>query len=108
LNEQLYKARAEVAKAMAHQARLKIISILAENGDTCACEFTGSLNLSQPSVSKHLSVLRNSGIISSKKEGLNVIYKLEMPCAATFFSCIDEILLSRINNRKEALGLDED
>ena len=106
MNQELFKARAAIAKALAHEARLKIIDILSKNGETCACEFTEALELSQPSVSKHLSVLKNVGIISSVKDGLNVIYKLEMPCAATFFSCIDEILFTRIKSRQKMLGLD--
>lgn len=105
MNQELYKARAKIAKSLAHEARLKIVSVLAEQGDTCACEFVEFLDLSQPSVSRHLSVLKDAGVISSKKEGLNVIYKLQMQCIANFFSCIDDVLLAKVKNRQKELGI---
>jgi ArsR family transcriptional regulator len=43
-------------------------------------------------VSKHLSVLRNAGLVDDRKEGLKVYYRLRVPCVAKFFECVDEVL----------------
>jgi ArsR family transcriptional regulator len=100
MGKQLFRERAKIAKALAHEARLEIINILHNEGPRCVGELTELLELSQPAVSKHLSLLKEADIISSQKDGMNVIYKLEVLCTVNFFDCIDEILLDRIERRK--------
>ncbi len=63
-------------KALADPTRLAIVNRLAGRGDTCACEFN-SLGLAQPTVSHHLRVLREAGLIEvSHKRGTWVFYRL--------------------------------
>lgn len=107
LNEDLFNARETVAKALGHATRLKILHIISEYGEQCVCDLTDILNISQPLVSKHLSVLKNAGIVLSRKEGLNMVYYLAMPCVLSLFSCIDDILLKRIERRNELFNVRE-
>ena len=63
-------------KALADPTRLAIVNRLASRGDTCVCEFN-SLGLSQPTISHHLRVLREAGLIEvSHKRGTWVYYRL--------------------------------
>ncbi len=50
-------------------------------------------------VSKHLSVLREAGIISSEKRGLQVFYRLRVPCILTVFGCIEGVLNARVSQQ---------
>lgn len=105
MKKKLYQARSKIAKALAHEIRLEIVDILREKEALCVCEITEILGTSQSSVSKHLSVLKDSGILDSKKEGLNVSYFLRTPCVVYFFNCLDNILEQDIKKRKKELDL---
>ena len=103
--KELYEVRTKVAKALAHETRLEIIDILKEHQNRCVCELTEELKVSQSSVSKHLGILKNAGIVDSRKEGLNVSYYLRTPCVTNFFTCLDRILEEDFKKRKEQLDL---
>lgn len=64
-----------VAKAIADASRLRIIKML-EGGELCVCRITMVLDLAPATVSKHLSILRSSGLLLSKKRGRWVYYRL--------------------------------
>jgi DNA-binding transcriptional ArsR family regulator len=83
--------RSQVFKALAHPARLFIVEQLA-TGEKCVCELTDMLELDTSTVSKHLSVLRNAGVVSDQKRGLMVYYSIKMTCVLGFFSCIQKSL----------------
>lgn len=85
-----YKSRSEVIKALAHPARLFMLDYLSE-GEKCVCKFTEELELDQSTVSKHLAVLKNAGLVNFEKRGLNVYYKLKCPCIMQIFSCIETV-----------------
>ncbi|MCK5491086.1 MAG: winged helix-turn-helix transcriptional regulator [Candidatus Pacebacteria bacterium] len=69
------KQATEFLKIISEENRLKILCIL-RDGDKCVCEIWQLLNLSQNLTSHHLKVLKDFSLISSKKEGLKVFYKL--------------------------------
>jgi DNA-binding transcriptional ArsR family regulator len=69
----LYKLKAQVAKALAHESRLMIIDALYEK-DMCVSELTEMVGTDQSTVSKHLSVLKQAGIILDRKEASNKVY----------------------------------
>ena len=62
-------------KAIADENRLKIICFLKE-GEKCVCEIVAFLELPQNLVSHHLKVLRERGILKSKKNGVQVLYSI--------------------------------
>ncbi|MEW6457398.1 MAG: metalloregulator ArsR/SmtB family transcription factor [Acidobacteriota bacterium] len=63
----------DALKALADEQRLRIINVLMDN-ELCVCEIRGSLRISQPLISHHLSILRNAGVLSTKKRGQWVYY----------------------------------
>jgi len=96
------KIRAEIIKAMAHPARLMIIEFLA-NDDKLFSEIYTLFNCDKSTISKHLLVLKNAGIVSSQKKGLDVLYKLETKCIIKFLNCINNVINKSIKRKKECL-----
>lgn len=88
-----FEARARIAKAMAHPTRLFIISELAR-GERCVCELTEMVGADVSTVSKHLSILKNAGIVQDRKVGSQVFYSLRCPCILEFFDCVEAVLRS--------------
>jgi ArsR family transcriptional regulator len=68
----------KIFKALSDQTRLRIVELL-EKREICACEFVPLVKKAQPTVSQHLRILENSGIVKSRKEGKMVIYSLTNP-----------------------------
>ncbi len=88
------EARARVLKAMAHPTRLFIIEELAKE-ERCVCDLTAMIGADVSTVSKHLSVLKNAGIVVDDKRGNQVFYRLRVPCILNFFGCVESVLESQ-------------
>lgn len=84
----------QVFKALAHPTRLELITVLAEEGPKCVCELVGRSRFDQSTISKHLSILKAAGIVTSTREGLNVIYRLNTECVYSFIKCIEQVALT--------------
>jgi ArsR family transcriptional regulator, arsenate/arsenite/antimonite-responsive transcriptional repressor len=65
-------------KAIAEPARLRLISIVAasKSGEVCVCDFTGPVGLSQPTVSHHLKILVDAGVLAREQRGKWAYYRL--------------------------------
>ena len=85
------EARAKIIKAMAHPTRLFIVDELSRQ-ERCVCEMTEMIGADVSTVSKHLTVLRNAGIVQDEKRGTMVFYSLRVPCVLNFFSCVESVL----------------
>ena len=81
------KRTAAIFKALSHPTRLKIVLMLAE-GELCVCVFQEMFGVDFSTVSRHLSVLKNAGIVSDEKRGKNVFYRLEKPCILGMYECL--------------------
>jgi ArsR family transcriptional regulator len=86
-----YEARATVIKAMGHPTRLFIVEELSR-GERCVRDLTEMVGVDVSTVSKHLSVLKNAGIVGDDKRGSQVFYTLLVPCVLNFFSCVESVL----------------
>ncbi|MGY4102886.1 ArsR/SmtB family transcription factor [Nocardia sp. R16R-3T] len=71
-------ALARVFKALADPVRLRLLSVVASHGgqEVCVCELSDGFDISQPTVSHHLKVLRAAGLLSSKRRGSWVYYRV--------------------------------
>ena len=74
-------------KALAHSTRIFIVEQLAD-GEKCVCELTDMIDADMSTVSRHLAVLKNAGIVSSCKRANQVFYSLRTPCILNFLQCI--------------------
>ncbi|MBN1756120.1 winged helix-turn-helix transcriptional regulator [bacterium] len=94
----LLEERAKIFKALAHPTRLLIVEELSQRKQ-CVCEITDKVGADISTVSKHLSILRNSGIIDDEKHGTMMIYNLRMPCVLNFFECIEKVIIDRAESQ---------
>jgi ArsR family transcriptional regulator len=94
----LFEARAKIIKALAHPARLYIVDQLS-HAEKCVCELTEMIGSDVSTVSKHLAVLKNSGIVSDEKRGTQVFYSLRVPCVLNFFSCVESVISSNARDQ---------
>jgi len=85
-NIKLFKLQAKIAKALSHESRLIIINALKDK-EMCVCELTKLIGTDQSTVSRHLAVLKNAGILTEDRKGNKVYYKLLTPCVLDFFEC---------------------
>lgn len=95
INDSKYEQMAVVMKAMAHPTRLFILDKLNEK-EHCVCELQELIGADMSTVSKHLSVLKNAGIIDNRKHNNQVFYSLICPCVLDVYQCVIEV-----NSRKK-------
>lgn len=93
-----YEARARIIKAMAHPSRLFIVDELSRQ-ERCVHELTEMVGADVSTVSKHLSVLKNAGIVQDEKRGAQVFYSLRVPCVLNFFSCVESVMKSLVEEQ---------
>ncbi len=97
------EARAKVMKALGHPSRLFIVDELSR-GERCVRELTEMIGADVSTVSKHLAVLRNAGLVLDDKRGANVYYRLGVPCVLDFFSCVEKVLEDVARRNAELLA----
>lgn len=93
-HEDTISRQVAVFKALAHETRFRLVEILADEGEKCVCELVNRVGFDQSTISKHLNILKIAGIVSSRKEGLKVIYRLRTPCVYQFMKCIDQMQMN--------------
>jgi DNA-binding transcriptional ArsR family regulator len=100
--EARYKARARIVKALAHPSRLFMVDELSKS-ERCVCELAEMVGADMSTVSKHLSLLRQSGIVEDEKRGAQVFYRLRTPCVLRMFDCLEPILETHAREQFEVL-----
>lgn len=85
-NDYILQRMEQIFAALADKTRLRLLNLIREE-EVCVCFFTEVLGDNQPKISRHLAYLRNAGLVSSRRDGKWVHYRIEMP---------DEPALARI------------
>ena len=98
-----YKNQARIIKALAHPTRLFVVDELAR-GERSVRELTDMIGVEMPTVSRHLSVLRDAGILADDKRGLQVFYRLRVPCVLNFFKCVEAVQRNDCKSAKRTGG----
>ena len=76
MDNRVYEVQAEYFKALSHPLRIRIVYYLKE-GERCVCKIVPYLKEEQSNVSRHLAALKRAGILSSRKEGVSVYYRIQ-------------------------------
>ena len=98
-----FEMRAQVVKALAHPTRLFIVEELSKQ-EYCVCELTEMIGADTSTVSKHLSILKQAGIVKDDKRGTTVYYQLRCPCILNFFGCIEVVMQTTAQERTRLLS----
>ncbi len=80
---------ARVFAALSAEARVRIIKELSGGEEKCVCELVRCCGLGWSTVSHHLSVLREAGLVTDDKRGQQIFYRLSLPCVARFIRCLE-------------------
>lgn len=94
----LLEAKANVLKALGHPTRLWLAEQLAD-GEKCVCELAASIDADFSTVSKHLSVLKQAGVVSDEKRGKQVYYKIKVPCILNYLPCIEAVIRAQAQEK---------
>ena len=97
------EAQARVIKALAHPTRLFLVEELCRQ-ERCVCELAEMVGSDMSTVSKHLALLRQAGIVADDKRGKQVFYRLLMDCALDLGSCASTILERASRRELAAIG----
>jgi len=81
----------DLFKALGDRTRLRILALLAAD-EVCVCNIHESLNLPQPTVSRHLAYLRKSGLVHTRRDGVWMHYRLAPPAERLAGSIVDAAL----------------
>jgi DNA-binding transcriptional ArsR family regulator len=98
-----YEARARIMKALAHPTRLFIVDELAKR-EASVTDLTKLVGADVSTVSKHLSILRSSGIVQDQKRGAKVFYTVRVPCVLNWYSCVEGVLMEMAREQMDAAG----
>ena len=91
----------KITKALSDPSRVKIIKMLQQRNDLCVCEMRTVLKLAQPTVSKHLKVLENAGLVVGRKEKLWVNYRLNTASPSPYDAAMLKQLYQWLNENPE-------
>lgn len=94
--DRVLEFKAKIFKIIGDSNRLKILEIL-RNGENCQCEIIPLIEQSQPTVSRHLKLLEDAGLISSSKDGTRVFYSVVDPHIFNLIDAIDEEMIDLIS-----------
>ena len=73
MNRSKNQTKASIIKALAHPVRLALVEVLGR-GEKCVCELVKAVDAERTSVSKHLAILKNTGVISDRRKGVSIFY----------------------------------
>ena len=98
--------KAEVLKALGHPTRLAIVECLGARGERCVCEIADIVAAfgDRTTISKHLAILKSARVLTDRKEGLKVYYRLDCPCVEKFLACIEQMVRECVNEEHAAVG----
>lgn len=94
--------QAKIFKALGHPSRLLMVDALKE-GEKCVCDLQLLVGDDMSTVSKHLSILKEAGVVHADKRGTNIYYRLALPCLSAFLSCTSELVEKKIVTQLEMI-----
>lgn len=102
MNEKLIELQADILRALAHPTRLKILQFLGGD-EKCVCEILDELQLEQSNVSQHLAILRQGGLVASRRDGSRVFYKVINPAVLNVLREVTNTVLQSLREMQALL-----
>jgi len=89
MEERVLELKTEILKALAQPTRMKILEFLRE-GEKCICEIVPAINGEQSNISRHISLMQKSHLVTTRKDGVKVMVKVSDP---KIFEILDSVSL---------------
>ncbi len=108
--KQRLEQMASLMKACADQTRLRLLNLMATEGEICVCHLVDVLETNQPKVSRHLAYLKRAGLVSDRKDSLWVYYRLSESLAAhatRLIECVNSCCAESPEMQQDVMKLQE-
>lgn len=99
----IFELHASICKTLANPKRLEMIDAL-RNDEFSATQLTQKIKISKANLSQHISLLIEKGVVLSRREGINVFYKLSDERITKACDLMREVLLERLEENNKILG----
>ncbi|MEW5828259.1 MAG: metalloregulator ArsR/SmtB family transcription factor [Chloroflexota bacterium] len=101
--QQLFELHANICQTLANPKRLEIITHLRDSEKTVS-ELTEAMQISQANLSQHLALMRQKGIVTARREGLNIYYRMSNPKIIKACDLMREVLLENLESGAVLVG----
>jgi ArsR family transcriptional regulator len=95
MEERVLELKAEILKALAQPTRMKILECL-RDGEKCICEIVPAINGEQSNISRHISLMQKSHLVTTRKDGVRVMVKVSDPKVFEILDSIGLLLKKQI------------
>lgn len=100
VNKNIYTLQANICKALGHPTRIELIDIL-QNEELCFSDLLKKIGGPKSNLSQHLSNMTNKGIVMTRKEGLNVYFRLTSKKVSTACRIMREVLIENLHHQNK-------
>jgi ArsR family transcriptional regulator len=97
MEDRVLELKADILKALAQPTRLKILELL-RGGEKCICEIVPAINGEQSNISRHISLMQKSNLVTTRKDGVKVMVKVRDP---KIFDILDRVSIILKNQMSE-------
>ena len=101
MDKEFYRRHANMCAVFAHPLRLELLQLLHEHGEWSVGDLAEATSVRMANLSQHLAVMRSTNMVLSRKEGVNVYYRLADARIMQAFNLITEVLLSQLDREEE-------
>ena len=105
-NERIFEVQAALCHAMGYPIRMQIMHLL-RNGSLSINDIASAANTHQTTISRNLAILRNAGIVTTRRVGTSILYHVANPKMMSICDLMREVLLEQINDRSNLLDIEE-
>jgi DNA-binding transcriptional ArsR family regulator len=102
MEERVLELKAEILKVLAQPTRLKILELL-RNGEKCICEIVPALNGEQSNISRHISLMQKSHLVTTRKDGVRVMVKVKDPEIFSILDKVSQVLRSQMKEQEKLI-----
>jgi len=99
MDRTLYEMQAQLCKTLANPKRLEILDILKRDGEITVNALAGLLEIPKANTSQHLAVLRQAGVVNTRRDGINVYYSLRSERISEACALTRQILVERLEDQ---------
>lgn len=102
MEERVLELKTEILKALAQPTRMKILECL-RDGEKCICEIVPAIKGEQSNISRHISLMQKSNLVTTRKEGVRVMVKVKDPEIFNILDRVSKILKGRFKEQEKLL-----
>jgi DNA-binding transcriptional ArsR family regulator len=103
MEERVLELEAEILKALAQPTRLKILKLL-RNGEKCICEIVPAINGEQSNISRHISMMQKSHLVTTRKDGVRVMVNVRDSKVFEILDKVSAILKNQLKEHEKLLA----